>query len=379
MADGRTRLEWDGDRYDQELYALLFPRMQRLAAAAARTVDKGSTVKVMDGWLTAVAARVASDWNAATFTLYAEVFRGHSDASLVVKGHNFVGPYPIPDDIPDSLGADGAFHNALEASFGHATGSRSRTLTDTLTTDTVNFAKVDAARQAGVSTKTWRVTSKNPREEHQAMNGETVSVDQPFSNGMMWPGGPNCMCTVDFSGDGLMSDFPEERRMLGGSLRSGRATEAQREAIKNYCGPWSRPLNAWLRHGTLPADYQNVAISDLTRIRDNLDKAMMPTKKSFMVERGSSMHSVEDMVDGALWTDKAFMSTSVGERGGAARLRILVTEGTKGRWVKPLSGYKNEEEFLLARGTKLRVLSIQESPRTAYGGATKQIWAVTVP
>jgi hypothetical protein len=49
-----------------------------------------------------------------------------------------------------------------------------------------------------MSTKTWVVTSSNPREEHAAVDGETVPVDQPFSTGQMWPGGPNCQCDVTF-------------------------------------------------------------------------------------------------------------------------------------------------------------------------------------
>ena len=53
--------------------------------------------------------------------------------------------------------------------------------------------------------KMW-VTGDNPRQEHAAMDGETVPVDQPFSNGCYWPGdengdpdttcGCNCHCDV---------------------------------------------------------------------------------------------------------------------------------------------------------------------------------------
>ena len=54
--------------------------------------------------------------------------------------------------------------------------------------------------------KTW-VTGENPREDHAMMNGETVPVDQPFSNGADWPGddilGPDgtcgCNCTTEIT------------------------------------------------------------------------------------------------------------------------------------------------------------------------------------
>lgn len=52
--------------------------------------------------------------------------------------------------------------------------------------------------------KVW-VTGDNPRESHAAMDGERVPVDEPFSNGAMWPGDDNldpdescgCNCTTE--------------------------------------------------------------------------------------------------------------------------------------------------------------------------------------
>ena len=53
--------------------------------------------------------------------------------------------------------------------------------------------------------KIW-ITGENPRPSHAAMNGERVPIDEPFSNGAMWPGddnldpdescGCNCMTEV---------------------------------------------------------------------------------------------------------------------------------------------------------------------------------------
>lgn len=64
------------------------------------------------------------------------------------------------------------------------------------------------AQQQGIEKtveKRW-VTGTNPRQEHAMMNGETVPVDEPFSNGCFWPGdengdpdttcGCNCSTTV---------------------------------------------------------------------------------------------------------------------------------------------------------------------------------------
>jgi len=70
-----------------------------------------------------------------------------------------------------------------------------------------NFGAMEGAKASGVGQKTWQVNSSNPRDEHLAMNGETVDIRGRFSNGLLWPGDPagsaeqnaNCQCSVRFS------------------------------------------------------------------------------------------------------------------------------------------------------------------------------------
>jgi hypothetical protein len=63
------------------------------------------------------------------------------------------------------------------------------------------------AEQQGIQKvveKRW-ITGINPRPEHAAMNGETVPIDEAFSNGCEWPGDENgdpdttcgCNCSVE--------------------------------------------------------------------------------------------------------------------------------------------------------------------------------------
>ena len=68
-----------------------------------------------------------------------------------------------------------------------------------------SWGRLEAGRQNGAATKTWVVTSGNPRAAHAAMNGETVGLDDEFSNGLRWPGDSasgdaaevaNCNCEV---------------------------------------------------------------------------------------------------------------------------------------------------------------------------------------
>ncbi|GAF85937.1 unnamed protein product, partial [marine sediment metagenome] len=55
-----------------------------------------------------------------------------------------------------------------------------------------------AYKQSGVvERKQWLATMDDRvRDEHAAMNGEKVGLDESFSNGLMFPGEPNCRCTV---------------------------------------------------------------------------------------------------------------------------------------------------------------------------------------
>lgn len=69
------------------------------------------------------------------------------------------------------------------------------------------FGRQDAARASGLTQKTWTVTSANPRPSHAGMNGETVDMDDTFSNGARWPGdggldvdeSAGCTCVLSYT------------------------------------------------------------------------------------------------------------------------------------------------------------------------------------
>ncbi len=77
----------------------------------------------------------------------------------------------------------------------------------TLATTLAGFAVTEAAKQLNRprTTKTWLVLSGNPRSSHAAMNGETVGIEETFSNGASWPGDASldvdetagCQCSVE--------------------------------------------------------------------------------------------------------------------------------------------------------------------------------------
>lgn len=63
-----------------------------------------------------------------------------------------------------------------------------------------SFGNLEAARQSKiVETKTW-LTSRDDRvrDEHEAMDGETVGLNDVFSNGLEYPSEPMCRCVLTF-------------------------------------------------------------------------------------------------------------------------------------------------------------------------------------
>lgn len=90
--------------------------------------------------------------------------------------------------------------------------SRAKTVGGTLTTFITAWATVEVAKQLMPDKKpqkTW-IASGLENSRHADMDGETVGIDEPFSNGANWPGDPvlgaegvsNCGCGVEISEGG---------------------------------------------------------------------------------------------------------------------------------------------------------------------------------
>ena len=61
-----------------------------------------------------------------------------------------------------------------------------------------NQGNLEAYKQSGVVKQKMWLTSRDDRvrDEHIPMDGETVDIDKPFSNGSMVPDSPNERCTI---------------------------------------------------------------------------------------------------------------------------------------------------------------------------------------
>ncbi|MGK9222061.1 MULTISPECIES: phage portal protein [unclassified Microbacterium] len=171
---------WDGKRWDDELAADLFALSAMVSTAVGRKqldrlgvdpddYDEDRTLEYLN-----VAARSnAESINSATRIRLDEALAG--DDPLEAAAHVF--------EVAET--------------------SRAVQAAGTITTALAGFASVEAVRQVGGGrkvTKTWIVTSSNPRPSHASMHGETVDLDDTFSNGARWPGDSSALDVDEVAG-----------------------------------------------------------------------------------------------------------------------------------------------------------------------------------
>lgn len=196
---------WDSERWDEELKDDLMAAILANATSAAKRAleqmgeDPGSYDEPRTyAYLTAWAAARAAAINAGTLKRLEAALSGE-----------------LSDEAVGSTPA-GVFDNAA----GYLAAQQAQTLS----TQVAGWGTLEAARQSGRGglQKTWRAhPSRNPRSSHRRLDGETVPIDEKFSNGAEWPGDAralgveevaNCHCTVDVSaaGDGIPDWDPGE-------------------------------------------------------------------------------------------------------------------------------------------------------------------------
>ena len=163
---GASKSEWwDRDRWNRELAHDLGGWSLGLTEVVATDVLKAAGVEASaydvdrtKAWVTKVSKHSAENINAKTEQAIAEL-------------------------IEDGVEGEEA-EEALDALFGDG---RAELLAIAAVTTMSAFATQEAGKQGGAATKTW-ITGPNPRPEHAAMDGETVGINDNFSNGLAWPG-----------------------------------------------------------------------------------------------------------------------------------------------------------------------------------------------
>lgn len=189
-ARGKERVMTEVNRYLAEDGRKAWTRvMQPLNAKAAQqsgaviASDLNLNFSLLHGNLQTYArkqtGKMITDVNRTTKSLVSDIIQGGLDAKKTTK--------QIASLIEDATGFDKA---------------RASLIARTETTKIFNGAPAEslAALSQGTNrtfTKTWSgVLDDKERDEHVAMEGETVSVDEVFSNGLPYPSEPNCRCSL---------------------------------------------------------------------------------------------------------------------------------------------------------------------------------------
>lgn len=174
---------WDEERWDRELADDLLKLGLQTSTTAAKAALEAAGLDPADydadqtiAWLTAVAAASAANINTKT--------RDALDETLAA-------------DEPD-----------VGSVFDQAEGVRAVALAVASVTAMSGFGTREAGQQSGATSKTW-ITGANPRPEHAALDGQTVALDENFSNGQAWPGDgtgsaaddAGCNCSLSVSWD----------------------------------------------------------------------------------------------------------------------------------------------------------------------------------
>lgn len=171
---------FDPTEWDAELAGILHTLSQATAEAIGRKVasDLGGKYDGADiaDWLKSNSDATAQKINQATADEIAAAIENGAEAAIAV---------------------DNVFDGEVPARTGQIALSRVALIG--------GFASLVAARQSNAATKTW-ITGPNPRPLHQAVDGETVGVNERFSNGMDGPGDyaggadevAGCNCDLEF-------------------------------------------------------------------------------------------------------------------------------------------------------------------------------------
>jgi len=176
---------WDAKRWD----ALLQDDLASVAAELTTVIGKSEAERL--GYR-------ASDYDAAQTLDYiasvAERYAGNVNATTKQQ---------LDDELDKPADESDPSHV-----FDVAIDSRAAGIAVGYATFAAGFASSEAGRQIANTydvkpTKTW-ITGPNPRPSHAQMNGETVGVDEAFSNGMQWPAESGdvdevagCNCSVE--------------------------------------------------------------------------------------------------------------------------------------------------------------------------------------
>ncbi len=281
----------------------------------------------------------------------------------------------------------------------------------------------DMMKSAGATTKTWHHRpQKNPRDgshgpNHVILDGETVGIDERFSNGLRYPKDPdehraeeviNCRCYITYGfeqahqassvteieedidvenqfktqgyvglsaeeSDLFMETYHNEELLNNGKRINSASGEASGHVVNSG-------FNKRVREGTTTAeDSVTMAKLDAAINANNLPHSMVlyrGTTYKVLPQINTVGKSLEEIVEEINSIKGSVIATGDYIQVSASSLRnyftdsdicmqIIAAEGTPAY----ISNYKAESEILLGRDTKLEILGadIVENVKDLYG------------
>lgn len=167
---------------------------------------------------------------------------------------------------------------------------------------------------------------------------------------------------------------PEKFEKKHYSAWQSKLSASEKKAIEAYTGYAYEFINKALRNNTPLSP-------DETAIANDLDKALKKTSapENFLAYRTVSPNVLAKLEVGKTLTDNGFMSTTLEngafephDGGGRnnALIHLEIPKGTKGAAISELSKAKYEYEFLLPRGSKIKIHKIERVGKTTHVHAT---------
>ena len=261
--DGEYPFWWDAARWNRELADDLEPIFRTLCdlRGTAAMADIGEPAESWDSSRTANFVRAMAERRADLFneTTYEEL------AAALME---------FDEGDPRRI-------TAAERAFLSNAENRAVRGARTFGTAVAGFATKEAVRQRYPRdtdrirrTKTWRHhSSKTPRSSHAAMDGETVGLDDVFSNGADYPGdlslsakdAVNCHCTMEVRVE-KVADFNvvrDGRVRYEGTTTEDDLPEGSMEAIASYIDDLNSRYTALAdADGTIPYGLACITVCD---------------------------------------------------------------------------------------------------------------------
>lgn len=271
------------------------------------------------------------------------------------------------------------------SNWGNADMNRSKTIARTEGHRVQCKADIDCAykaRELGCDTvKQWNSTlDGKTRSSHQKLDKEWRELDEPFSNGLMYPGDPNgkaaevvnCRCSVD--------DVPRWYvEKGGGQYRRNNITgeiikcrdyaefkekyllnDAEKYALNQYIGSKSYAINEKLRKGVpLTSEEKGFimtldsALNKMPKYKGNLNRSLI-----FDDERALNEFLSNHKVGNVIAYDEYISTTCKGMYNSDGQVQIHILGASRGRDIRTYN--KGENEILYQRNsgfiiTKIRI------------------------